>query len=195
MKEKICELLLEGKTYNAIVREVGCAKSTVAYHAKRLEIVRGSPFIRDWNKVQLYYNEHGLPKTLNHFDMSRHAFSGGVNRGSITPKYVRRDNIDSNGSGHKYSLDDLLVENSICTDNYRLKKRLVNEDLILYSCQGEGCLLAGIINPVWAGKQITLHLDHINGVNNDYRIENLRFLCPNCHSLTPTYCGKNKKRA
>ena len=32
-----------------------------------------------------------------------------------------------------------------------------------------------------------------NGKNNDHRIENLRFLCPNCHSQTATYAGKNKK--
>lgn len=44
----------------------------------------------------------------------------------------------------------------------------------------------------WLGQKLTLQLDHINGKNNDYRIENLRFLCPNCHSITPTYAGKNK---
>jgi 5-methylcytosine-specific restriction endonuclease McrA len=43
------------------------------------------------------------------------------------------------------------------------------------------------------GKPLSLHLDHKNGKNNDHRIENLRFLCPNCHSQTATYAGKNKK--
>jgi len=43
----------------------------------------------------------------------------------------------------------------------------------------------------WLGEKIVLELDHINGVNNDNRIENLRFLCPNCHSLTPTFRGRN----
>ena len=38
-----------------------------------------------------------------------------------------------------------------------------------------------------------MHLDHINGINDDNRLENLRFLCPNCHSLTDTYCGKSNK--
>lgn len=45
----------------------------------------------------------------------------------------------------------------------------------------------------WLGNKIPLELDHINGVNNDNRIENLRILCPNCHALTPTYRGKNIK--
>ena len=36
--------------------------------------------------------------------------------------------------------------------------------------------------------------NHINGINNDHRLENLRFLCPNCHSQTSTYAGKNKRK-
>jgi hypothetical protein len=45
----------------------------------------------------------------------------------------------------------------------------------------------------WNDQKLSLHLDHINGINNDNRLENLRFLCPNCHSLTDNYCGKNRK--
>lgn len=45
-----------------------------------------------------------------------------------------------------------------------------------------------------AGQSLSLQLDHINGINNDHRLENLRFLCPNCHSQTNTYAGKNKGR-
>ena len=43
----------------------------------------------------------------------------------------------------------------------------------------------------WNAKPITLHLDHINGDHHDNRMENLRLLCPNCHSQTPTYCNKS----
>ncbi len=45
----------------------------------------------------------------------------------------------------------------------------------------------------WCGKALTLHLDHINGINNDHRLENLRFLCPNCHQQTQTW-GNGYKR-
>jgi len=57
-----------------------------------------------------------------------------------------------------------------------------------YSC--EGCGLGG----EWCGAPITLHVDHINGVNVDCRPENLRFLCPNCHSQTATHSGRNIRR-
>jgi hypothetical protein len=46
----------------------------------------------------------------------------------------------------------------------------------------------------WRGKKITLQVDHINGINYDHRPENLRFLCPNCHSQTSTFCWKNVKK-
>ena len=46
----------------------------------------------------------------------------------------------------------------------------------------------------WLGNPLALQLDHINGVNNDHRLTNLRFLCPNCHSQTDTYAGKNMGR-
>ena len=39
---------------------------------------------------------------------------------------------------------------------------------------------------------MSLQLDHINGINNDHRLENLRWLCPNCHAITDTFAGKNK---
>jgi 5-methylcytosine-specific restriction endonuclease McrA len=47
--------------------------------------------------------------------------------------------------------------------------------------------------PMWNGKQLVLILDHINGINNDNRLENLRLLCPNCNSQTPTFAGRNAR--
>lgn len=46
----------------------------------------------------------------------------------------------------------------------------------------------------WYGKKITLILDHINGIYNDNRIENLRIVCPNCNATLDTHCGKNVKQ-
>ncbi|PPD55313.1 MAG: hypothetical protein CTY12_01260 [Methylotenera sp.] len=69
---------------------------------------------------------------------------------------------------------------------YSLKKRLIQEGLKEHKC--EEC---GIVD--WHGKSLAIHLDHINGISDDHRLENLRMLCPNCHSQTDTYAGKNKQ--
>ncbi len=53
----------------------------------------------------------------------------------------------------------------------------------------ERCSRCGIAE--WRGKPLCIHLDHINGVKDDWRLENLRMLCPNCHSQTPTFSAKN----
>lgn len=47
------------------------------------------------------------------------------------------------------------------------------------------------IDGSWRGRPLILHVDHINGQYWDCRPDNLRFLCPNCHSQTPTWCGRN----
>jgi Zn finger protein HypA/HybF involved in hydrogenase expression len=84
-------------------------------------------------------------------------------------------------------ISDILIENSSYS-RYNLKQRLIDEKLKEYKCE-----CCGIGNE-WNGKELKLQLDHINGINNDNRIENLRFICPNCHSQSDTFSGKNSSR-
>lgn len=82
-------------------------------------------------------------------------------------------------------MEEILVKNSNYANISSLKKRLINENILEYKCAC--CGNAG----EWNGKPLSLQLDHINGNNRDHRKENLQFLCPNCHSQTNTYAGKN----
>jgi hypothetical protein len=68
----------------------------------------------------------------------------------------------------------------------KLKKRLVREGVLAYECK-----VCGISE--WKGSKLSLELDHIDGNSRDHRLENLRLLCPNCHSQTPTFRGRNIK--
>jgi len=82
-------------------------------------------------------------------------------------------------------LENLLKKNTnIQTSN--LKTRLLNNEYLEYKCS-----ICGISE--WNDKSISLQLDHINGQRKDNRLKNLRLLCPNCHSQTDTFCGKNTK--
>lgn len=82
--------------------------------------------------------------------------------------------------------DFVFIKNSTVSPT-TIRKRIVKENLIKYACAK--CDNCGI----WNEKEISLQLDHINGDNCDHRIENLRWLCPNCHSQTPTYSRGLKK--
>ena len=94
--------------------------------------------------------------------------------------------LNKQSSTARYALEEILVENSSYHNISRLKIRLINEGYLEYKCAC--CGNTG----QWLGKKLSLQLDHINGINNDHRIENLRFLCPNCHSQTNSFAGKNK---
>lgn len=93
------------------------------------------------------------------------------------------------GKSHSWTLriplDAILIENSAYQSTSRLKSRLLREGILKYECYDCGLT-------EWRGGRLALVLDHINGVNTDQRRENLRLLCPNCHSQTPTFAGRNK---
>ena len=101
----------------------------------------------------------------------------------------KHKNIGKWSSENKKPLSDILVENSSYSRDY-LKKRLYKEGLKERFCEMSGCGQG----EEWMKKKMSLILDHINGVHDDNRIDNLRIVCPNCNATLPTHCGKHKAK-
>ena len=105
------------------------------------------------------------------------------------------DKFQANHKAYKLSLTlgRSLTHAEIFTEDSTIPRKTVRkvvlrDNLIPYTCS------LCPIGPEWNGKALSLQLDHVNGINNDNRIDNLRFVCPNCHSQTPTFAGKNNKK-
>ncbi len=107
------------------------------------------------------------------------------NKGKTFPE--RKAGTIVNGSGAKKSDDEVFVEHSTYA-RHNLKNRIRKRNMIEYVCAICG------IGPEWQGKPMPLILDHINGVYNDNRLENLRFVCSNCDSQLDTYKSRNIKK-
>jgi hypothetical protein len=139
--------------------------------------------------------ENHVNESVSFSEVSRKLYNNNFcgNRQTIK-NYVRKFSIDTShfiststpGTKNfkKKSLLDILVENSTF-DVTHLKDRLYNEGLKERICEKCGQ------DENWNGEHISLILDHINGKNNDNRIENLRIVCPNCNATLPTHGGKN----
>ncbi|WP_394335379.1 HNH endonuclease [Hymenobacter amundsenii] len=87
--------------------------------------------------------------------------------------------------GPKAALEEILIVNSPYAFTHGLRGRLLKERWKSHQC--ERCELRE-----WQGTPIPLELHHVNGVNNDHRVENLQLLCPNCHAQTANYRGRNQ---
>ncbi len=93
----------------------------------------------------------------------------------------------------RYTLEEILIEDSLYDSMPKLKSRLIKE--LDWKAECSGCHKITFSNDWVKDVPISLEIDHINGNHYDNRIENLRFLCPLCHSYTDNYKGKNMRIA
>jgi len=109
-----------------------------------------------------------------------------INIHSIDISHFQTNNYHHNDNFIRKDINDILVENSTYSRS-KLKKRLYEEGYKNRFCEmcGQG--------EQWMGRKMSLILDHINGINNDNRLENLRIVCPNCNATLDTHCRGSKK--
>lgn len=122
------------------------------------------------------------------------------NAGNYTTldKHIKRLQIDishftqriyGNAEGKKeYAIEEVFIKNSTYSNRVGLKTKILKNKLL-----EEKCHVCGITE--WCGVKLVLQLDHIDGDRTNNVINNLRFICPNCHSQTETFCkGIRKKK-
>lgn len=133
-----------------------------------------------------------------HSTMRQAALSIGINLSTLkerarklgvySPNQGRRnESRPSQNVDRAIPLDEILRGEHPTYQTHKLRLRLFKTGVKEQRC--EICSTSH-----WNGQQLSLILDHINGINDDHRLENLRIVCPNCDSLLPTFCGRNKKK-
>lgn len=133
-----------------------------------------------WKDV---YHYLGLKYNGNSGRLKRLAVAYGID----FSHFKGRGNFNHTGTHNRVTKESTLSKLKIYKDkdstpnNTDLKSYLVRFEILKYSCS-----VCGI--DCWMGASLALALDHIDGNNLNYCIENLRLLCPNCHSQTPTFC-------
>lgn len=125
------------------------------------------------------------PKGRNHHTLKQRLLKDGIDFSHL-PKGKASNKGRKFPNAKKLPLEVMLTANSTHSRG-NLKRRLLEEGLLVNKCN-----LCGQ-RPMWKGKPLVLVIDHINGISNDHRLENLRLLCPNCNSQTDTFAGRQKK--
>lgn len=170
-----------GHGYKACHRRFGIAHATWVKAIRRGDLrarLRSTPYpdrrrSYDWAAIQAYYDEgRSYRQTRAHFGFSAATWAKAINRGELKPRPQA-----------------MPIARLLATSQSRasVKRRLLNAGILKNRC--DWCGLSQ-----WRGRPLSIQIDHINGKRDDHRLENLRMLCPNCHSQTETFAAKNNRK-
>ena len=173
-REAVRKLLEPGMSQTEAAFELGLSKGTVCYHARQLGLGGDSPFRNryDWGEIQRAHDAGmSMRECQKRFGFSSAAWHDARSRGVLE---TRAPGIP---------VDELLVAGRPRNRGH-LRSRILKAGL-----KEERCEQCGLDE--WRGEPLGVTLHHVNGDPYDNRLGNLVFLCPNCHSQTPNFGGRN----
>lgn len=141
-----------------------------------IEIASGAKSFHNFIELLGYKSAGG-----NDYNFFRNYF---LKERKLSLKFRGTSNQTDKAFIRKYTNEELFVKDCAVSRKV-IKSRILSEKLLPYVC--DSCKISGF----WNGKELALQLEHKNGVNNDNRLENLCFLCPNCHTQTDTFASRN----
>ncbi len=159
----------------AIARELELSRATVSYHARRLGVPRRNACARryDWNEIEIFHDGgHSKLECQQRFGFVSKTWYDAVERGALTPRAV-----------------SALIETYLVAGR-RVSRTHLKIRLRAAHLKHDRCEACGISE--WKGRILSLCLHHVNGDRDDNRLPNLELLCPNCHSQTPNFAGRNR---
>ena len=177
-REAVLRLFETGMSQTEIAFELGLSKGTVCYHVRQLGLAGDARFRRryDWDEIQRAHDSgKSMRECQKEFGFSTAAWHDARRRGALETRAPFTP------------IEKLLVAGRPRNRGH-LRARLLKAGL-----KEERCEQCGLDE--WRGQPLRVTLHHVNGDPYDNRLENLVLLCPNCHSQTENYGGRNRRNS